>query len=246
MNVMRRLSNSQSGKYKTGGFCSCCGRRVRFRRGFFFWNRTIFDVERYRSAPQKVICPFCGSLPRHRIIASWCEQHISMIRGKKILVFAPENCMLYWLKKRDIPVTTADLYHRAKLKLDIQDTGLAAGSYDIIFCNHVLEHVDDLSSALKELYRILAKGGLLICSFPIDKTIDKTIEASGKMSRWEHIRMFGQYDHNRLFGRDAKSILAHVGFAVDTIDVRQLPAGIRPVTGPADYDTNVIFTCRKP
>ena len=66
------------------------------------------------------------------------------------------------------------------------------------------------------------------------------------MSRWEHIRMFGQYDHNRLFGRDAKSILAHVGFAVDTIDVRLLPAGIRPVTGPADYDTNVIFTCRKP
>ncbi len=225
--------------------CPCCDRDVRFRKGFFFWNWTIFDVTRYRKGPQNVICPVCGSLPRHRIIAAWCGEHWNMLKGKRILLFAPERCMVRYLRRNGIPFVTADLYHRADLKLDIQDTGLEKESYDLIFCNHVLEHVDDLRAAIRELYRITSLQGVLICSFPIDLSLAETREKDRPLTRREHIRMFGQYDHNRLFGRDSQAILAEAGYDVETIDTDLLPSRIMPVTGPADYDSNLIFVCTR-
>ena len=76
--------------------------------------------------------------------------------------------MMLWMKRNGIAFTTADLYNPADLKLDIQNTDLADASYDVIICNHVLEHVDDFRKALAEFHRILAPGGLLLCSFPMD------------------------------------------------------------------------------
>jgi len=42
----------------------------------------------------------------------------------------------------------------------------ADASFDIILCNHVIEHVPDTPSALAELYRVLRGGGLLIVGVP--------------------------------------------------------------------------------
>ena len=239
------IVRSSGNRQETVPYCSCCNARIPFRRGFFFWNRTVFDVRRYRDAPQKVICPACGSLPRHRIIASWCELNKGLLKKSRILIFAPEKCIVFYMHENDIPFITADLFRRADLRLDIQDTGLPEGSFDIIFCNHVLEHVNDLDSALNELYRIVSSGGMLICSFPIDLSLEKTREGMGVLTRKEHIEMFGQHDHNRLFGKDSRQLLSRAGFDVGTIDLDLLPADILPVTGPADYDSNTIFLCRK-
>ena len=57
--------------------------------------------------------------------------------------------------RHGVSCTSADLFTEADLQLDIQDTGLASESYDFIFCNHVLEHVDDYRSALQEVHRVL-------------------------------------------------------------------------------------------
>ena len=192
-----------------------------------------------------MICPVCGSLPRHRIIASWCDRNKDLLSKSRILIFAPEKCIVFYMHENGIPFITADLFHRADLRLDIQDTGLPEESFDVIFCNHVLEHVDNLHAALKELYRIVSPGGMLICSFPIDLSIEKTQEGCGVLSRKEHIGMFGQYDHNRLFGRDSPQLLSRAGFDVGTIDLDLLPEDILPVTGPADYDSSTVFVCRK-
>ena len=153
--------------------------------------------------------------------------------------------MRYYMRKKEIPIVTADLYHRADLRLDIQNTGLESGCFDIVLCNHVLELVNDFQKALKELFRIIAPGGMLVCSFPIDTSKERITEGVPGLTRKEHISMFGQYDHNRLFGRDSKELLARAGFQVETIDIRFLPPEILPVTGPADYDSNEIFICRK-
>ena len=80
--------------------------------------------------------------------------------------------MMLWMGRNGISVTTADLYHDADLKLDIEDTKLPEASYDLIVCNHVLEHVNDYRRALKEVYRILVPGGSLLCSFPMDPNIE--------------------------------------------------------------------------
>jgi SAM-dependent methyltransferase len=49
---------------------------------------------------------------------------------------------------------------------DITDYPMLDDSLDIIFFNHVLEHIPDDMLALREVYRILRPGGLLILGVP--------------------------------------------------------------------------------
>ncbi len=39
-------------------------------------------------------------------------------------------------------------------------------SFDLIVCNHVLEHIPDYMGALNELHRTISKGGLLLLGVP--------------------------------------------------------------------------------
>ena len=150
-------------------YCPCCDSRlVTFMALSYKSHSDYFDPLRYVSCKQDVICPVCHSLPRHRILATWCELNIAKLKDKHILYFAPENGMDRWMKRKGIAVTTADLYSKADLKLDLDHIDQPSASWDVVFCNHVLEHVPDYKKALRELYRILKPGGRLICSFPID------------------------------------------------------------------------------
>ena len=227
-------------------YCPCCGLRFRsFRAGNYINLADKVDVNRYKNIGQDVICPYCGSLPRHRILSMWCEENIGPLQSSKILYFAPEKSMTMWMNRHNIDITTADLYQEADLKLDIQDTALPDSSYDIIFCNHVLEHVDDYKKALKELHRLLKDGGTLICSFPIDTSVDILYEDQDIKTPENRIRHFGQFDHKRIFGVHADKLLEEAGFKVDRINGDRYPEKILPVIGPADYDINILFCCVK-
>ena len=153
--------------------------------------------------------------------------------------------MLIWMKRNGITCTTADLRAGADLKIDIQETGLPNQSFDMIFCNHVLEHVDDLWAALKEVYRIMKPGGNFICSFPMDPKVSLLDEDPDMETDKERIERFGQFDHKRVFGMQADQILTDAGFSVERIAGEDYPEKILPVLGPADYDMNILFCCRK-
>ncbi len=131
------------------------------------------------------------------------------------------------------------------MKLDIQDTGLNDDSQDVVIANHVLEHVDDFRLALKEVYRIIKPNGFFICSFPMDPKVDFLDEEEEPLSEAERIQRFGQNDHKRVFGMKADHFLEEVGFAVEIIDGIDYPDEILPIVGPADYDINRLFCCRK-
>ena len=151
-----------------------------------------------------------------------------------------------WLKRNRISCVTADLYdNNVDLKLDIQDTSLPEDSYDMIVCNHVLEHVDDFRKALREMYRILRPGGSFICSFPMDPKIELLDEDPAIQTEEERIRCFGQNDHKRVFGMKADCFLTEAGFEVERIEGKDYPEEILPVVGPADYDINLLFRCVK-
>ena len=147
------------------------------------------------------------------------------------------------MERNGVSATAADLYSEADLKLDMQATGLPDGSYDIIICNHVLEHVDDFRTAIKEMFRVLTPGGLFICSFPMDPKVDLVDEDPGVRTAEERIRRFGQYDHQRVFGMEADRFLVEAGFTVERIEGKNCPDKILPFIGPADYDMNVLFRC---
>lgn len=227
-------------------YCPCCGLYFKaFVSGHFQNHPERYNPERYEKARQDVICPYCGSLPRHRILASWCEKNIDTLKPADILYFAPEPSMSVWLKRNGIRVTTADMYHQADLKLDIQSTGLDENSYGMIFCNHVLEHVEDFRISLKEVHRILKSGGYFICSFPMDPRTEIVDEDKGVDTDADRYRHYGQVDHRRVFGTKADQLLRQAGFEVEAINGENFPDEILPVVGPADYDINRLFCCRK-
>ena len=231
---------------KTLFFCSCCGLQFRsFNTGNYLALPEQLDVKRYEHTKQNVICPFCRSLPRHRILALWWEQKEDWFKKSKVLYFAPDTCETIWMERENISYTSADLYRDADLKIDIQNTGLPDSSYDIIVCNHVLEHVDDFRLALKEVYRVLKPFGSFICSFPMDPNIDLVDEDKSIITDEERIRRFGQSDHKRVFGMKAGELLEEAGFEVEEIRGDDFPENILPVVGPADYDMNILFHCRK-
>lgn len=317
--VIRYRLEEKAFPQKCKYYCPCCETRLMtFVSEDYLDDPAYYNPDRYVHMNGNVICPVCGALPRHRILALWCEEHIDLLRsagcqissptvsnlesslspesnGKTsspstpdciagspsasndknslpsasdcgissssesncksslpstsgILYFAPEDCMMRWMKRHQIACTTADLYQKADLKIDIQNTGLPDQSLDIIICNHVLEHVEDFRKALKELYRILKPGGHLICSFPMDPHIEIVDEAdpSGTLTPEARLQRFGQADHLRVFGLKADILLEEAGFTVETISGETCPSEILPVIGPADYDINCLFNCTRP
>lgn len=226
--------------------CPCCGFKFRsFIDGGYRNNPGFFNPKRYEHTRQDVICPNCHSLPRHRFLALWFEEHFSYIRSAEILYFAPAKCEALWMKRRGVRCTTADLYTHADLQLDIQDTRLPDQSYDIIIANHVLEHVDDFRLALLEMHRILRINGSFICSFPMDPAIELVDEETEALTEKERWARFGQRDHKRVFGLYPDCFFANAGFTVERIEGKNYPDSILPIVGPADYDMNILFWCNK-
>ena len=227
--------------------CPCCDTYLKsFVSGEYDRRPETFDTERYRNTDQKAVCPICRSLPRHRILVSWMDRNIDGIKGRNILVFARSRALGSWMDRNGIVSVSADLYNPADLKLDIEDTGLGDDSFDLIICNHVLEHVSDYRKALRELHRIVRPGGRVIVSFPVDPRFDTVYEAAGTVSEQERIRLFGQADHLRVFGKDSPELLRSFGFEVSEIRGSDCDARIKPITGPADYDYNVLWIMEKP
>lgn len=226
--------------------CPCCDTHLRrFIQGSYDKKMAVYNPDRYKSIDQNVICPICKSLPRHRILVFWMKKNKEILLGRDILHFAQEKSVRLWMDRNGMKAVTADLYHDADLHIDIQNTGLDAECYDIVICNHVLEHVDDFRQALKEVYRILRPGGSFICSFPMDPTVDLLYENALVKTQEDRRHFYGQIDHKRVFGMHADRLLAEAGFSVEMINGKDCPQEILPVVGPADYDMNMLFRCVK-
>ena len=103
----------------------------------------------------------------------------------------------------------------AKVKMDIHEIPFEDDSIDIIFCNHVLEHVDDDMQALREMRRVLKPGGWAILQVPFFYPLPKTTyEDRAIVDPKEREKAFGQDDHVRMYGEDYGTRLASSGFRV--------------------------------
>ena len=91
-------------------------------------------------------------------------------------------------------------------------------TFDLIICNHVLEHIIDDNSAMSEIYRVLKKDGIGILQVPIDKSLEKTYEDKTLVSKKQRAKHFGQYDHVRIYAMDYKDRLENNGFIVNLLD----------------------------
>lgn len=175
----------------------------------------------YGEQRSNVLSPSTLSLERHRLIWLYLKNETDFFTKKiKVLHMAPEQCFLSLFKKqKNLDYTTADLYSPiVDVKANILNLPFEDNSFDLIFCNHVLEHIEDDHKAMSELYRVLKKGGMGIFQIPQDLNLNKTYEDFSITSPEERMKYFGQYDHVRIYGRDYFKRLRKVGFQVDEID----------------------------
>ena len=177
----------------------------------------------YGNQRNNVLSPSTLSLERHRLLWLYLQNETDFFTAtekKKVLHFAPEQEFYKRFKKQaNIEYTTTDLLSPlADVKADICNLPFEDNYYDIIFCNHVLEHIPNDTKAMQELYRVLKPGGMAILQIPQDLNREKTFSDDSITNQKQRAEIFGQYDHVRIYGRDYFDKLRSIGFRVDEVD----------------------------
>ncbi|MCC8358297.1 class I SAM-dependent methyltransferase [Salinimicrobium sp. ASW11-47] len=176
----------------------------------------------YEEQRENVLSPSTLSLERHRLLWLFLKDHTSFFTAPhKVLHFAPEQAFFKPFRKlKNLDYTTTDLNSPlADVKADICDLPFEDNSFDFILCNHVLEHIPNDTKAMQELYRILEPGGTAILQIPQDLKREKTFEDDSITDPKQRAKIFGQYDHVRVYGRDYFEKLRGIGFKVKEVDL---------------------------
>ncbi len=194
----------------------------------------------YGNQRNNVLSPSTLSLERHRLLWLYLQNETDFFQSEqiskssskqnksiklrnsetnsplKVLHFAPEQAFYKKFKtQQNIIYTTTDLLSPlADVKADICNLPFTDNCYDIIFCNHVLEHIPDDTKAMQELYRVLKPGGMGIFQIPQDLSRAKTFSDDAVTNQKERAKIFGQYDHVRVYGYDYFDKLRSIGFKV--------------------------------
>lgn len=166
---------------------------------------------------QNVLCPVCGSIDRERLLHLYLLHKTDLFnKPSKLLHVAPEPRLTEILKSQpNLDYLTADFYvDTVMVKMDITDIHYPDNSFDVIICNHVLEHIIDDRKAMSELYRTLKPEGWAILQVPISHVLKSTYEDSSIVTKQEREIAFGQDDHVRIYADDYVDRLAQVGFKV--------------------------------
>jgi predicted SAM-dependent methyltransferase len=202
----------------------------------------------YGNQRNNVLSPSTLSLERHRLLWLYLQNETDFFQPEldsyfpvtqnkriklrkdaetssalKVLHFAPEQEFYKRFKKQtNIEYTTTDLLSPlADVKADICNLPFEDNAYDIIFCNHVLEHIPDDTKAMQELFRVLKPGGMGIFQIPQDLSRVSTFTDDTIVDQKERAKIFGQYDHVRVYGRDYFDKLRSIGFKVIEEDYTQ-------------------------
>lgn len=173
----------------------------------------------YGKQRNNVLSPSTLSLERHRLLWLYLQNETDFFTSttkKKVLHFAPEQAFYKLFRnQKNINYTTTDLLSPlADVKADICNLPFANNEFDIIFCNHVLEHIPNDTKAMQELYRVLKPNGMAILQIPQDLSRKTTFSDDSITNQKERSEIFGQYDHVRIYGFDYFDKLRSIGFKV--------------------------------
>jgi SAM-dependent methyltransferase len=166
---------------------------------------------------ENALCPNCLALERHRLMHLYLKEKTDFFTANhKLLHVAPEYCFIDRFEKMtNLEYITADIESPlAKVKMDLHNIPFEADTFDVVFCNHVMEHVADYQQCMREIRRVLKPKGWAIIQSPQDWSKPVTFEDPTITDPKERERIFWQNDHLRLFGRDYNKELEKAGFTV--------------------------------
>ena len=182
----------------------------------------------YGKQRDNALSPSTLSLERHRLLWLYLKNETDFFQPElvsgsvklKVLHFAPEQAFYKRFRAlKNLDYTTTDLNSPlADVKADICNLPFNDNEFDVILCNHVLEHIPDEAKAMQELYRVLKPNGMAILQVPQDLSRETTFEDNSITDKKERAKIFGQYDHVRIYGRDYFNKLRSIGFKVEEVD----------------------------
>jgi len=188
--------------------CPVCGKS--YRKFLSYGSNTAHR--------EGVLCPGDLTLERHRLMWLYLRDFSEFFKKDlKVLHIAPEQCFIDKFKaQKNLEYLTADLVSPiADMHFDLHSIPLEDNHFDVVFCNHVMEHVDNPNTCMSELFRVMRAGGWAIMQVPQDVTREKTYEDITITSPEDREKHFWQKDHVRLFGLDYPDYLRNAGFEVE-------------------------------
>ena len=170
-----------------------------------------------------LLTPSNGANARQRLVWHYLENKLNILNKKYTLLhIAPELSYYEKLSKcKNLRYIVGDKmvsgYSNQKgiINMDLTNLNFETNVFDLIICNHVLEHIQDDKKAIFEMYRVLKKGGKAVITVPINEKLTKTYEDSSITKASDRIKHFGQWDHVRWYGLDIKERISKVGFDVE-------------------------------
>ncbi len=170
-----------------------------------------------------LLTPSNGANSRQRLVWLYLENELNILSKEYVLLhIAPELSYYDILSKCDnlfyIPgdkMTPGYSNQRGVQNINLTNLKFNDNFFDIIICNHVLEHIQDHNKAISEMYRVLKKGGIGIITVPINENLNKTYEDPSIITPSERMKHFGQWDHVRWYALDIENIFSKYGFSVE-------------------------------
>jgi SAM-dependent methyltransferase len=163
---------------------------------------------------QDKICPNCGSLSKDRRLWQLIENNY-IKNDIKVLDFSPSRSLYRRWQKQNVVYKATDLSGDfiSDNQYDITSIPEDDNTFDLTVCYHVLEHVIDDLSAMKELHRTLKPTGTLLIQTPFKEgEIYEDYSITSEKDRLQH---FGQEDHVRVYSVGGlKNRLIQSGFEV--------------------------------
>lgn len=210
--------------------------------------RSFLPYGRTRGSKRgSALSPGTFSLERHRLMWLYLQQETDFfIRQSRILHIAPEQCFYKRFRILQPDYTTADYNSPiADIHFDLHQAPFPDNDFDIIFCSHVLEHVQDDQRCMQELYRMLRPGGWALLQVPVDYSRDCTLQDDRYNTDTLREQHYWQKDHLRLYGRDYPDRLRRAGFSVEENDLAsRMDSGL--ITRYGIDRNEIIYIARKP
>ena len=210
--------------------CPFCGYRSRDLAATGLNIPVIQEKHVIGAGRRNARCHFCHSTDRERLVYIYLKYELKLLQDKKlkILHLAPEKNLSIALRKARFDFyqcgdlfTEGYKYPDYVKNMNVLDIPFADNHFDLIICNHLLEHVPSDLDAMSELYRVLKPKGKAILQVPISKNSETTYEDFSITQPKEREAAFGKFDHVRIYGQDYTERLTSVGFTVERINISE-------------------------
>jgi SAM-dependent methyltransferase len=178
-----------------------------FRRGRIDIPEFLWKLDLIGSDVDNFWCVHCNAQDRERHLYMFFDRlgKWDKIKGANVLHFAPERHLSKSIQELGpAQYVMGDLYPADPKvqKIDVTDIPYPENHFNLVLCNHVLEHVPDYNKAMREIFRVLKPGGSAILQTPYSTVLKKNFEDDGINTDALRFYFYAQEDHVRLFSEE--------------------------------------------